>query len=303
MIWLVIMGQKLGKGYGMKKSLKVLRIVLLVVVAVVVAVGAAIYFFADRALKMGIEMAGSKALNVGVSVGDVDLSILGGSVGFQNLVIDNPKGYEHDKLLKLKDAHIAVRVKSLLSDVVNIKEIKLVGADVVLEQKGLSNNLQDIVKSMPAKEEQKEEPSGKKLHIDNLELTEVKVKVKLLPLPGRVDTIPLTLSPIRMKDLGSDDKLDAAMLSSKILLAIAGGIAEQGAGILPDEIIGPLTGELKRLGAASAVLLKEGGKVLEGGVDLGKGAVEGGKDIGKDITKGIGGLFKPKKKEDEKTEP
>jgi hypothetical protein len=271
----------------MKKSLKVLRIVLLAVVVLIVVGVVLVHLFADRALKIGIETAATKTLNVGVSVEDVDLSIIGGKVRLQNLVIDNPKGYQHTKLLELKDARIAVNVKSLLSDVVNIKDIKLVGANVVLEQKGISqNNLNEVIKSIPSKDDA--EPSGKKLHIDNLELSEVTVKVKLLPLPGRADTIPLKLSPIRMTDLGSDDKLDVAMLSSKILLAIAGGIAEQGAGILPDEIIGPLTGELKRLGAASEALLKEGVGILEEGTDLGK-----------DIGEGLKGLFGPKKKKQE----
>ncbi len=89
------------------------------------------------------------------------------------------------------------------------------------------------------------------------------------------------------------------MLSSKILLAIAGGIAEQGVGILPDEIVGPLAGELKRIGAASVALLKEGGKALKEGVDLGKDVVDGGRDIGKGIGEGLKGLFGPKKKEEE----
>ena len=30
----------------------------------------------------------------------MDFSLLAGSIGFQNLVVDNPPGYEHDKLLE-----------------------------------------------------------------------------------------------------------------------------------------------------------------------------------------------------------
>jgi hypothetical protein len=52
-------------------------------------------------------------------------------------------------------------------------------------------------------------------------------------------------------NLGGDNKLDVAGLSGKILVAIAAGAAEQDAGILPDEIIGPLSG----------ALLDEGGKI------------------------------------------
>jgi hypothetical protein len=273
----------------MKKARKVARIVLLAVVILVIVVAAAIRLFADHAVKMGIEKAGSKALNVGVKVQDVDLSILGGSIGFQNLAIDNPPGYKNEKLLELKDAYIAVNVKSLLSDVVNIKDIKLVGVNLVVEQKGItSNNLKDIMKSIPAEEEAEQEPSGKKLHIDNLELSDVTVRVKLLPVPGKADTVTLKLKPIKMTDLGGDNKLDVAGLSGKIMVAIAGGIAEQGAGVLPDEIIKPLSDQLKRLGALSGALLDEGSRILKEGTDLGK-----------DITEGLKGLLKPKEKKGE----
>jgi uncharacterized protein involved in outer membrane biogenesis len=126
---------------------------------------------------MAIESAGTKALQVGVAVDDVDLSILGGKIGFQNLVIDNPPGYKYEKLLELGDAKIAVETGSLLTDIINIKDIRLDGVNVVLEQRGVtSNNLQDIMKSLPAKEAEPAEPAepgGKKLHIDNLEITNV----------------------------------------------------------------------------------------------------------------------------------
>ncbi|MHC4575310.1 MAG: AsmA family protein [Planctomycetota bacterium] len=277
----------------MKKSFRALRSVLVVVVVLIVVVALAVGLFADRAVKAGIEAGGKKALNVGVSVGDVDLSIMGGRIGFQNLSIDNPPGYQHDKLLELRDGRIAVDIGSLLSDTVKIREIRLDGMDMVLEQRGVSgNNLQDIIKSIPTKDTPEAEPSGKKLHIDSLEITGVTVKVKVLPVPGKGDTITLPLKPITMTNLGSDDKLDAAVLSGKVLLAVAGGIAEQGAGVLPDEIIGPVTSELKRLKALPEALLKESAEVLKEGTDLGKG-----------ITEGIKGLFKPREKKGEETTP
>ncbi len=93
----------------------------------------------------------------------------------------------------------------------------------------------------------------------------------------------LTLAPIKMTDLGGDNKMDIAELSGKILMAIAKGIAEKGAGLLPDNIIGPLNDQLTQLGEMSKTLLKEGDKILDEG-----------KDLGKDITEGIKGLFKPK---------
>jgi len=279
----------------MKKSLKVLYTVLSVIVILLIIAVIAINLFADSAVKMAIESAGTKALQVGVAVDSVNLSILGGKIGFQNLVIDNPPGYKHERLLELSDAKIAVETGSLLTDIINIKEIKFDGLNVVLEQRGItSNNLQDIMKALPAKEDGPSEPGGKKLHIDSLQITNTRVKVKLLPLPGKVDTLTLKLAPIEMTDLGGENDIDTGALVRKVLLAIAGGIAEQGAGILPKEMLGSLTSQLGKLGALPTAFVDKGGKILGAGKDVGGDAIKGAGGATKGITDGIKGLFKPK---------
>ena len=137
----------------------------------------------------------------------------------------------------------------------------------------------------------------------------MKVSVKLLPVPGKIDTLTIKLAPIKMTDLGSEDDLDTIALSRKILLAIAGGIAEQGAGLLPDEMFDSLVSELGKLGALPDILLQTGGKLLEAGTDAGKGATDAGKSVGeevikgvekvgKGITEGLTGLLKKKDKEE-----
>ncbi len=277
----------------MKKALKYLRIILLVIVIVVVAVVVLVGLFANRAVKIGIEAAATKTLNVGVTIDDVDLSIMGGKLALQNLLIDNPPGYQHERLLELKDAKIAVNIKSLLSDVVHIREIKLDGADVVLEQRGISGtNLQDVIKAIPSGQETQGEPeaAGKKLHIDNLELSNVTVRVKWLPVPGKADTVTLKLSPIKMTNLGSDDKLDTAALSGKILLAIAAGVAEQGVGVLPKEMVDTMKSTL-------GITVDVSKMVIEEGEDIGKGLIKGTEDVGRGITEGLKGLLRRKKEE------
>ena len=100
----------------------------------------------------------------------------------------------------------------------------------------------------------------------------------MLPIPGQADTVTLRIKPIRMENLGTDEKIDFAGLTAKILKAISKGVAEQGAGVLPTDMIGSIGDELGKQGEA---LLK------------------GTKDIGKSATGGIGGLFKKKEKEEE----
>jgi uncharacterized protein involved in outer membrane biogenesis len=267
----------------MKNPLKILYIVLSAVVLLIIVAVIAVTLFAGSAVKIGVETAGTKALSVPVTLGDADLSIFRGKLGLQNLVIDNPPGYQHEKLLELKDGRVAVDISSLLTHTVNVKEIKLDGINLVLEQKDITrNNLNDIIKAIPKGEPKTEEPGekpGKKLRIDNLEITNVTVKAKLLPVPGKSDTVTLKLDPIKMTDLGSDEKMDLAKLSGKILLAIATGVAKQGAGVLPDEMTDAMKDTL--------------GKAAE----LGKAATEEGKKIieeGKGVLDGLKGLFEKK---------
>jgi len=147
----------------MKVLRKILLIVLAAILILVIAGVVLVDLFAERAVTYGIEAAGTKALNVGVSVDDVDLSLTAGKLALYGTSISNPPGYQHRKLLELDSARIQVDVRSLLSDVVKIRQIKLDGAEVVLEQKGITrNNLQDVIKAMPRgpKAEDQAEPTG-----------------------------------------------------------------------------------------------------------------------------------------------
>ena len=78
-------------------------------------------------------------------------------------------------------------------------------------------------------------------------------------------------------------RLEEIRKNAKIVVALAMGIAEQGAGILPNEMLDGL------------------GTVLDTAVDLGKIILgtghEGIEDISKGITNGLKDLLKPKKQE------
>jgi hypothetical protein len=262
----------------------------------------AVGLFADDALRIGIESAGTEALNVGVSVRDVDLSVLRARLGVRDLKINNPPGYQHDKLLELSEAAITVDAGTVLDDVINVKGIRLDGVTVILEQRGVSgNNLQDIMKELPAGQKQTSEAQGRRLHIDSLEITNAKASVKLLPVPGKVDALTVKLAPIRMTDLGGEKGIDSVTLSRTVLLAIAGGIAEQGVDILPKEMLMSLTSELKRFEMLPGLLLDGTLKVMgagkDAGGDVGQGVIKGAEEVGKGITEGLKGLLKPKEKQ------
>ena len=285
------------------KTLRITGIVLLVLIIVLIV---AFNLFGTKAIKIGIEAGASQALNVPVAVEDVNLSVLAGKAGIKNLIIDNPPGYQNAKLLELGRAQVDLDVGSVLGDTITIDDILLEKVNVILEQKGLTNNIQEVLDGMPrqpdqpkVEEDQPTEKPAKKLLIKNLQINEVAVKVKLLPLLGKKDTFELKLSPITMTDLGSDERVDLAVLAGKILRAIAEGIAKEGAGVLPDEITGPMADTLKEYGAAAQAalektekLLKEPEKVLKETERL----LEDTGKVGEELQKGLGGLLKRKEK-------
>lgn len=245
----------------------------LLVVAVI-----AVDLLADGAVRKAIERAGGKAMKVDLHAEKAKLSILGGSLSLENVTVGNPPGYKTQSLLELKEGDIEVNAKSLLSEEVHIKSIRLTGMDMMLEQKGLGSNLHEVLQTLLESEH-----SGKQLYVDRLEMSDITVRIKLIPIPGQVDAMPLKLTPIVMTDLGRNEKMDTAALVGKIVLALAGGIADQGAGILPKEMVNGL------------------GSVLDTAVDLGK-IIFGTRNqnienIGKGITEGLKGLLKPKEEQ------
>ena len=270
----------------MKTKKMVLNFVVLPIVILLVILVAAFFFVGTNLIKNGVEKAASSALGVPVTIESIDLSILQGHVGIKGLVVKNPPGYANETLLELGEAVVNLNIGSLMSDTVKIKLAKLDGTKLTIEQKGLSSNLKEILDKLPKEDKKavpKPEEKGKNLHINRLEITNTNVMVKLLPIPGKSDTVSLKLDPIIMDNLGTDQKINTGALTAKVLKAIATGVAKQGAGLLPDDMVKGIGSSLDKAAEIGKAATQEGQKMLEKTKDSGKDAVEG-----------IKGLLKPK---------
>ena len=273
----------------MKKTGKIIKKLLVTIIILIVLLVVAFKIVGNSILKTAIETAATKTLNVAVTLDDVKLSLLAGQIETKNLAVSNPAGFEHDHIFELGNMLINVQTTSLLSDTINIERMTLDGLNVVIEQKGLSNNLHTLIKSMPkaepSKEEKPEQPAepqkpGKNLKISELEITNIHIKAKLLPIAGKADTVEFSLPPIKMKDIGGDKKIDTAALVKKILTRISTAIAEKSAGRLPQDIIGPIKSSL--------------GEQSEAVIEKSKQLLEETKDVGKELTEGLKSIFKKK---------
>jgi len=277
----------------MKAKKIILNFVVLPIVILLIVVVLGFFLVGNSLIKTGIEVAATKTLGVPVTVKDVDLSILRGQVEIEGLVVKNPPGYANDTLLELGQGVVHLDIKSLTSDTIKIDLIKFEGIKLTMEQKGLTNNLKEILDRLPKGEGKEEKPAaeekGKNLNVTRLEITNTNVNVKLLPVPGKSDTVSMNIDPIIMNDLGSDKKLSIGVLSAKILGAISMGIAKQGADVLPRDMVKGINSALDMTTLIREGATKEGIKMLET-------TTGAGKDVIKDIT----GLFGGKKSEPNK---
>ncbi len=263
---------------------KALKSILIVVAVILLVLVAAFFLLGNYLIKVGVEKGGSMALGVPVKVGSVHLSILRGLVTIDGLQVANPPGYKNEYLLELNKGKVSISIPSLLKDTIHVKEITLDGTKLAIEQKGLSSNIKDLLNAMPkGKPEEAPKPGakpeakgpGKKLVVDKLEITNT--EAKLAVMVGQGAGVNLKLAPIQMTNLGADSPLSIAELTSKIFVALIQGVAQQGAGLLPDDVVSGMKGSLS--------------KVTELGAEGGKKAIEEGSKV----IEGIKGLFKPKK--------
>lgn len=259
---------------------KLIRVILFAIVFVIVLafIGlVAAILFADKAVKTAVETAGTRTLNVAVTIGKANASLLAGAVGLQDITVANPAGYQGPALLKLQQVDLKADTASLLGKEVLIKDMKLDNMELFVEQNGLQNNLYQVIKPL----RQPHEPTGKSLVIDNLEIANITVHASVSGIPGQARSMDLKLASIKMADLGRSEKMDTAVLIGKILLAVAQGVAEQGGGILPKETIGDLGSVLDKALDLGKTILTPGGKTPDGQEkdSLGKTVTDGLKDL------------------------
>ena len=259
----------------MKKIL--VRICIALVVLIVLAL-LSVHFFLDGAVKSGIETIGPKVTKVDVKLDGVHLSFLSGAGSIKGLVIGNPDPYKTPHSISVGTAAIELKPGSLLSDKIIIKSINVESPEIAFEGGLSGNNLSKLLANMnettsgpnstnmggaTPKEEKK---AGKKLEVDDFQITNAKLTATITDLGGK--TLTLTLKPIHLTNLGTGPD-----------------------GITPTELTKQVISEIEK--QAVAAVTSEAGDLSKVAETLSKGL---GKNSGAltNVTQGLGNLFKNK---------
>lgn len=281
----------------MKRLVILLAGLIFLLLALLVAVVVLYKLHGKEMIRKGIVAGAQKALQVDVRLESVELHVLDGKADITRLQIDNPKEFKFPTFLDMGHASIDLDVGSLMSKTIKISNLKIDDIKIVIEQKGGTNNLKEILNNLPDSKPQqsqnqaKSTSKGKDIRIEVLEINNIQVQAKLLPLPGRASTVTFKLDPIRLENIGKDYRVDSVELTSMVIKAISKGILEAGGELLPVDMVASVAESLGHQGL----------EIIKTGTKTGQKLIKGVQKETTGVIKGFGGLLH-KENQDEKSD-
>jgi hypothetical protein len=243
----------------------VLRIVIVVAVLVVVAL-ALVFFNLNSIVKKGVETVGPQLTKVDVKLGSANLSPFNGNGELSKLFVGNPEGYKTPSSIEVGNVKVAVKLRSALSDTIQVDEVNI-KEPVITFEGGLSgNNLMTIMKNLEgAPEDVKPTPKGKpaseggkKFFVKDVMITGGKININITGLGAKSLTVPLPT--IHLTNIGSENNgVTAAQLCKEILKPIVADSLKAGM-----EAITGVGGSVKDLGKGGADQLNKAASGLKG---------------------------------------
>ena len=262
----------------MKKLGKILVGIVITVVVLLLVVILTLPMTIGPIVKTAASVGGPKALGVSVSVEDVKLSPLAGSLVISQVKVGNPQGYSDKDAFAVEKIEIGLDIKSLMSDTILVKKIQIDAPAILFERKDGKSNFDAMLANVKKSSEEekakteKEKKPGKKVVIEEFSLNNAKVAYASGLTLGQAVTLPLP--SLTLRDIGkASGGATFVEALTEILNAMLGGLTN---------IVTGVTG-------AAGDVLKGVGDVAG---DVAKGAGGALKDAGSaagDALKGVGG--------------
>ena len=293
------------------------RVLLVVAILLGVALGA-LFLFLDTLVIQTVERGGKYALGVDTRLESVDIELRSGQFGLHGLSIDNPPGFEREHFFEMSQGLLAVEARSLLQDIVRMPLIEMRGVRIDLDKNRQGSNYQVLLDNLArVSDGEPEEPTttpepppepapdpeeeGRTLHIERIALLDIEVHVRLASFGGDVTRISIRTEEIL---IASPADMTVAETYSLIVRALLSTVVTNGAGLLPEDVLQDLGGQLARLpGAAfrvpgtvvrtvNGVAVEAASRLGEAGQAVGGKVGEALKDVGKELQKGVDKLLK-----------
>lgn len=227
--------------------MKVGKIVgIVVVLALLLVAGAAYYLFSniESIVKRAVETEGPKITSTNVDLGAVDIELVNGRAELSDFQIANPEEFTSPHLFEAEKLVFNINPRSIRSDVIVIDEIVVEGVKVTAEQKGLTTNIQAMLKAiqenLPRSEQTTEQKSGDapKFMVRQLRFADSGLRVVTESHGEKEFVIPA----IEAANLGSKS---AGLTPAELGVAILKPYLERARSVAQDKIRSTAEGELK----------------------------------------------------------
>jgi uncharacterized protein involved in outer membrane biogenesis len=191
-------------------SIKKIVLGLLVLIVAAVAVLAVVGLQnLDEIIKRTVESVGTETTKTQVTLQSAKVSLRSGRGELHQLQINNPSGYSSDYAFLLEQIALEVDPASLLEKVIVIKEIKVDGAKLIAQHKGLQDlNLVELAKTV--KEAAPESSADTSTNNDPKVKTDVRLMIEKITLSNnhlrliseKLGEKTLTLPTISLTNIG-----------------------------------------------------------------------------------------------------
>ncbi|NMA40091.1 MAG: AsmA family protein [Lentisphaerae bacterium] len=284
----------------MKKIFTILAIVIIVLVVAL----AIVFSSLGRIIKTGVQTVGSQVTKSQITVDDIDLSLLGGKLVIDNLVIGNPEGFKTDSAMRLGKVQVKLNPKSIFSDSIEIYEVLVDAPQITYERSLTSSNISVIQKNVNAflpkddgkdkdKEEDKDKEPGKKVVIDQVTVSNGQINLSATLLQGAA--LPVPLPTVSLVDIGKTRTVTppeaAAQVLSKVLSSILDVATEalKKVASAPGELLQSVTSEgTKKAEEAKKDIQDAAAKVEEKAAEVSKDV----KEAADSVKKAAGSILK-----------
>lgn len=222
------------------KALKIILGILLVVV-LIVAIG--IFLFLkniNSIVKTAVETVGPQVTLTDVGLNEANIELQKGRAELNGLYIANPQGFSPANVFQMDTVVIDIDPASITNDVIVINEIRIDGAQLLAEQKGLKDtNIQALMDNLnksssgaEASEAEAESGSDVRLMVEKLAFVNGTVDLKT----EQLGDYQMQLPDINVADIGDKQQgLTPEELATALLQPVLQQVKKQVAAELQDK--------------------------------------------------------------------
>ena len=217
--------------------MRILKWLVIILVLIIAAAIVTVSLYLGPIIKTAVEKAGPSALGVPLTLGKANVTIRSGEVDLQDFTVGNPPGFKSEHLFKVAKVYVDVSMPTVAKDTIVIREILIDAPEITFEQTLAGNNIGKLLAGLEEKgsageqkegEKKEEEPAksekpAKKVVIENLIISNGKIRLSALGLGD--NALPLPLPTIHLKDIGKESNgASVTEVITQVVKAILGGV-------------------------------------------------------------------------------